>query len=122
MERPDWGKKHLCTSCGARYYDMGAALPTCPKCGTVEASEPPSKAKRDRKAKEAEISAPPKSVPAAIKGNADAEDDDFDAEIDKIAIDGAEDDEDLIPGSADLDDDAEDVTQVLDPPIRLEKS
>lgn len=122
MERPDWGKKHLCASCGARYYDMGAALPTCPKCGTVEVSEPAPKAKRDRKAKDAEISAPPKSAPTAIKGNADAEDDDLDAEIDKIAVDDAEDDEDLIAGSADLDDDAEDVTQALDPPIRLGKS
>ncbi len=35
MATKDLGNKHLCTSCGAKFYDMGNLPPTCPKCETV---------------------------------------------------------------------------------------
>ena len=31
----DLGSKHLCASCGAKFYDLGKQPPTCPKCETV---------------------------------------------------------------------------------------
>ena len=34
MAKPDWGEKHLCTSCGARFYDMKQIPVSCPACGT----------------------------------------------------------------------------------------
>ena len=33
MAKPDWGEKHLCTSCGARFYDMKRTPVSCPACG-----------------------------------------------------------------------------------------
>jgi hypothetical protein len=29
----DLGKKHECSACGAKYYDLGKPEPLCPKCG-----------------------------------------------------------------------------------------
>ena len=33
MAKPEWGSKHLCTECGARFYDMEQMPVTCPACG-----------------------------------------------------------------------------------------
>lgn len=33
------GSKHLCESCGTKFYDLGAEIPTCPKCGWSADSE-----------------------------------------------------------------------------------
>ncbi len=35
MATKDLGTKHLCASCGAKFYDFGKKSPTCPKCETV---------------------------------------------------------------------------------------
>ena len=35
MPKPDLGRKHECSECGARFYDLGKEPATCPKCGTV---------------------------------------------------------------------------------------
>ena len=35
MPKPDLGRKHECSECGARFYDLGKESATCPKCGTV---------------------------------------------------------------------------------------
>ena len=48
----DRGKKYLCPECASKYYDMGKAVVTCPKCGakppTTKAlkSAPTAKASR----------------------------------------------------------------------------
>jgi len=34
MPKPEWGVKHSCTSCGARFYDMLRDPVVCPKCET----------------------------------------------------------------------------------------
>ncbi|MCW9035479.1 MAG: FYDLN acid domain-containing protein [Rhodospirillales bacterium] len=33
MAKPELGKKHVCHSCGAHYYDLNAEKVKCPKCG-----------------------------------------------------------------------------------------
>ncbi len=33
MTEKDWGKKRICLSCGAKFYDFGKAKPVCPLCG-----------------------------------------------------------------------------------------
>lgn len=33
MAKTEWGMKRICTQCGARFYDMGAASIVCPSCG-----------------------------------------------------------------------------------------
>jgi hypothetical protein len=30
---PDLGKKYTCYSCHTKFYDLGKAVPLCPKCG-----------------------------------------------------------------------------------------
>lgn len=34
MPKPEWGVKHTCMSCGARFYDMLRNPVVCPKCGS----------------------------------------------------------------------------------------
>ena len=34
MAKPEWGTKHLCTNCSARFYDMKRTPVSCPACGT----------------------------------------------------------------------------------------
>ena len=34
MAKPEWGAKHLCENCGAKFYDMLRDPVTCPKCDT----------------------------------------------------------------------------------------
>jgi uncharacterized protein (TIGR02300 family) len=33
MPKPEWGVKRTCTSCRARFYDLGRDPVVCPKCG-----------------------------------------------------------------------------------------
>jgi uncharacterized protein (TIGR02300 family) len=49
MTKPELGTKRLCTSCGARFYDLLHSPITCPKCGTVLAT-PDVSSSRVRKA------------------------------------------------------------------------
>ena len=34
MAKPEWGAKHTCQHCGAKYYDLQRSPVVCPKCGT----------------------------------------------------------------------------------------
>jgi len=69
---PDLGNKYECYSCGAKFYDLGRAEPTCPKCGanqkdakrqepSTESSHAKSKKREEvvRLPEEEEIVAPP---------------------------------------------------------------
>ena len=46
MAKPEWGKKRICQSCDAPYYDLGRKNIECPKCLTPFDSKPPAKRKR----------------------------------------------------------------------------
>ena len=40
VKDPDqFGNKHTCASCEARFYDMGKEEPKCPRCGVVAGEE-----------------------------------------------------------------------------------
>ena len=34
LAKTEWGEKHVCTSCGSKFYDMRQTADTCPNCGT----------------------------------------------------------------------------------------
>ena len=34
MAKPEWGKKHTCSTCEAVFYDMKKTEPSCPSCDT----------------------------------------------------------------------------------------
>ena len=35
MTKPEFGTKHLCAGCGAKFYDLNKSPITCPRCGTL---------------------------------------------------------------------------------------
>ena len=42
MAKPEWGRKHFCTECDAKFYDMKRIPVTCPACSAkVEISKSP---------------------------------------------------------------------------------
>ena len=65
MTKHDLGLKHLCTNCGAKFYDLTRRPPTCPKCETVV--EPIERPRTTRAAARA------KPKPAKLKPVADDE-------------------------------------------------
>ena len=34
MVKLEWGEKHLCSNCSAKFYDMRQVKAICPSCGT----------------------------------------------------------------------------------------
>lgn len=43
----DWGAKHTCHSCSARFYDLNHTPVTCPRCETVIGSDASKPAKKE---------------------------------------------------------------------------
>ena len=35
MPKAEWGTKHTCKGCGAKFYDMFQATPACPACRAI---------------------------------------------------------------------------------------
>ena len=48
MANPEWGTKHSCSSCGAKYYDFKRSPILCPKCGTEHNPDAVLKSRRSR--------------------------------------------------------------------------
>ena len=108
MAKPDLGKKHVCQSCGAPYFDLNRTPPVCPKCGTEVASVLKGRKTAPEKAK------PAGEKPAESEDSEDLEDiadievpDDDD---DDLVED--EDDDDLIEDASDLGVDDDDMSEV----------
>lgn len=57
MAKPEWGSKHLCASCGIKFYDLQKTPAHCPECGTVAEPTGPSRPRR----------AAPKPKPKIVK-------------------------------------------------------
>ncbi|MDE0241085.1 MAG: FYDLN acid domain-containing protein [bacterium] len=50
MPKAEWGTKHACTACSAKFYDFKRSPPFCPRCGTIittERGDPPPAAQED---------------------------------------------------------------------------
>lgn len=104
MAKPKWGKKRICQSCGARFYDLNRKDTACPKCGTTLALEKLPKSRRNA-APTDEAKTPavaPKEAPKAEEADADA-----DADLEDVDLD----DEELVE---DLDEEGEDADDVED--------
>ena len=35
MPKAEWGTKHICRECGAKFYDMLRTPPACPACRSI---------------------------------------------------------------------------------------
>jgi uncharacterized protein (TIGR02300 family) len=108
VAKPEWGAKRLCTSCGARFYDLGRQPIECPKCHTVLDPDQVVRLKRSR-------SAPQEEPKAKVVKPAAAEED---LEIEGAEIEDVDEDEDdVLEDASDLsdDDDFEEFVEDVDP-------
>lgn len=119
MAKAEWGAKHTCLSCGAKFYDMGRNPIICPACDAPFAAAAPSRTRRPRKA-EAKVVAVAAPVAVATTGDdkAASTGDDGESLIDGIddLIDDDDDDEDdaVVALATDDDDDDDDVLAEAD--------
>jgi len=49
VAKQEWGAKHLCQSCGAKFYDMGRSPIICPACDEAVVVSSSSRTRRSRK-------------------------------------------------------------------------
>jgi uncharacterized protein (TIGR02300 family) len=111
VSKPEWGTKRICQGCDARFYDLNRSQIVCPKCGTENSAEPPTKLRR-APARPVE---PAKPVPVPVEPEATliAEGDDASLEVAATAED-EEEDEEVIEDTSDLGEDEDDVAEVKD--------
>ncbi len=116
MAKPEWGTKHICPSCGARYYDLQREPVVCPKCATPYDPEAFLKARRAR---------PPAPVEKELEPAGRELDADIEAEDEVEAVEededeavpleeGEEEDEELIEDASELGEDEDDMAEVID--------
>ena len=125
-----WGKKRICRSCGAPFYDLKKKNIECPQCGAPFSLTPPAKPKRSaplaEKSKPENISpieAAEDNVDSAAKADnvpktdgdapdSDAEDEDKDGDEDGNEAEADEKDDKLIEDASDLGEDDDDMSEV----------
>lgn len=78
MAKSEWGAKHTCQECEARFYDLNRDPPVCPKCGTTVVREKPARPRRAAKA------APPEPRPATEEEKLAAADEVADKAVDDL--------------------------------------
>jgi uncharacterized protein (TIGR02300 family) len=104
-----WGTKRNCQSCGAHFYDLHKNPIACPKCGAIYDPEAIAKSRRGRSsAEKAAQRMAPRPAPVAAEV--------ADPELEEIAADGDEEEEDVIEDTSELgeDDDVSDVIEKTD--------
>ncbi len=119
-----WGTKHICPSCGARFYDLGREPIACPKCHATHGPEDFLKNRRVRPVP-AGKSAPEPAI-AKILPEAQATEPEADLEMGDVelrekgkAVEPAKDKgkgavDELIEDAAELGEDEDDMAEVMD--------
>ena len=108
MVKPEWGSKHTCQNCGAKYYDLQRSPIVCPKCDTEFSPDTLLKSRRSRPAAASTPAPAPKPKVAKPKPETEKlpESDDLDEE--------AEDEGDApIEDASELGEDDDDVVEVV---------
>jgi uncharacterized protein (TIGR02300 family) len=108
VAKPEWGSKRLCTSCGARFYDLQRDPILCPKCGAQHDPLANVRQFRSRSTAEAKVAKP---APAAAEP-AEEDDDDLPDDADLDEMDDEEEDDDMIEDASELGEEDEDVIDV----------
>ncbi len=115
MSKPEWGEKRECPECGVRFYDLKRDPVVCPKCETPHLVTVAKTAGTVAGGSTVE-SAEPASAGGAGTAGLEREDGDV-GKLPDMDVDGAEDDEeedDLIEDAAELVEEGDDVSDVLD--------
>ena len=113
VAKAEWGAKHTCLSCGAKFYEMGRNPITCPACDAPFTVEAPGRARRSRKA---EVVVVEPVVAAATKDAAAPSADDPAALVDDVddLIDDDDEDDAVVALTDDDEDDGDDVLAEAD--------
>jgi len=90
VAKPEWGKKHLCPSCGTKFYDLKRSPITCPSCGTKVEPETAGGGKKKRGGGRAAAAAAPAAPEPAV---ADAEQSPEVETVHEGSLEGAESEE-----------------------------
>jgi uncharacterized protein (TIGR02300 family) len=117
VAKPEWGTKHICPSCGARYYDLLREPVVCPKCATPYDPEAFIRARRARPAAPVEKELEPvgrNQVDADLEVEEEAEAVEEDEDEAVPAEEGEEEDEELIEDASELGEDEDDMAEVID--------
>lgn len=122
MANPEWGAKHICHSCGTRYYDLQRSPIVCPKCNTQYDPEAFLKSRRTRAAAVEDLPAPkaaakkkaePKPEVVADEPEEAAEVE-LEADADTAALDELDKADDTTDPAPDDDDDDDDADVLLE--------
>jgi uncharacterized protein (TIGR02300 family) len=110
VAKPEWGTKRLCTSCGARFYDLNRQPIGCPKCHAVLDPDQVVRLKRSRSAVQEEAAKAKVVKPVVVDEEIEIEAEDAIEEVD-------DDEDDVLEDTADLadDDDFEELIDDVDP-------
>ena len=113
MPQSEWGSKHTCQECNAKYYDMGRDPILCPLCGVLLVEKPvlarvvqslskelrskeENKEELKKKKKEAEASTDDEDILADDDVLPELEEEDDDVDSDEVpSVDDGSDDEEL---------------------------
>ncbi len=87
MARPNLGRKRICPSCSAKFYDLDRDPAVCPEC---DAEHPQANFQKPRRVRPpAPAAAPKKRAPAeAAEDDIDLEEDEDDTEDEDLEDDG----------------------------------
>ena len=109
MANPEWGAKHICHSCGMRYYDLQRSPIICPKCNTQYDPEAFLKSRRTRAAAVEDLPAPKAAAKRKTEVVADEpEVVELEADVDTVALDELDKADDAVAPDLDVDDDDDD--------------
>ena len=89
MAKQEWGAKHQCLGCSAKFYDMGRSPITCPSCGELLGVSTPVRSRRSRKDYVKEEPAQPANEEG---GSGEGEEDVLSNEVDDLIEEDDEDD------------------------------
>jgi hypothetical protein len=87
---PDLGKKYTCYSCHTKFYDLGKAVPVCPKCGADQRDAEEAPVVTSSRGRGGARSAP---APVVVE---EPIEDDFSGEAEAPAAEAGEEEEDII--------------------------
>jgi len=67
VAKPEWGRKHLCGSCGTKFYDLRRTPAICPSCGAQAEAEPAGRGARKARGGAAKAAAVPHKAEAEVE-------------------------------------------------------
>ena len=110
MAKVEWGAKHSCQSCGAKYYDLNRSPIVCPSCGTTFNPDALLRSRRTRggaRDEPAKVAAPVVKPTEAPTGESD------DNALDNLIDTEDDESEEVIEDASELGEDDSDVTDVV---------